>query len=1302
MTTKRLVPRSNKDGGIGSQDKPWLNGYFKETHAVGSMFYPTTTSLARPNNVQTGQIFFDTTINGLIIWDGTKWIELTNPISFALNVLTVTTDGEYGIGGQVGGGGIYSKGQQVTLTATADQHYSFVRWSGDLTELAQELERITTVNMTDSFNIFAEFAVETYTLTLQAGPNGSIVSGSGSYPYSTYAEIEANPDPGYDFTGWSSNVAGSVVDPSSAKTQVFVDADMNITASFALKPYEIFTNIFGSGEVVIQNTATYNSQVVIEKNPSPGYDNNNELTKIRDRSGQEIEVLTKADGRQFFNMPNSDVFVDVFFDPITYNIVDESDDNTSISITKTTANVGDKIYFSVNFPRGYEQDGSITVQTLSGSTINLTAEDSEGVNFSFIMPADQVYLRANSALVSYEITLNEEPSTTATLNARTQTLSEYSNNPEAFITSANYGNKVFIDIVESAGFKFKSASGIKNNGGFLSVAGFHKPGIHEYGMNLNYDYHRNYDPRTNDNSNVHFYMPEDDVTLTLNFEEHIYSLRADFIPIHYFYSYSISEIQDSILNFTYYPSLDDPYLALKSYGNTSSTLNKGLDFQFVVSSGYNNIEFSSKGDTFNNGYIELRVPLNTTILQLKTFLESSNSYNLELSTNISDDYIVTAQSSLIPGVYSNDTPGSITINKTDYSAGDDIEIILDPDPGYKSLTDEVSLLRMDNGQPIEHTTVLDESNNNLTVIFNAPDAGVFCGFKTDQINYIIDISDSSFGTIETSEFLPQSDAGLPMATVDSVIELTHELLNSSYELVNYEAYYTNEIENPGQITDFEIVKSSSSNVSIFSMPAGDLFITPNFMGKNFDIVYRIITGGSLSPDLPSQHRYDSTFEISKNLFIPDEGAKLYSLNVYKYEQDTNTYPSNKGDLITTLSNLTNEPDDYLIQFSMPNYKILIEADFVLDPVPDFIISPESTYYFGDTVTFTDVSTAPAGDGKIASATYTNDSGLSFTNTDTAIRVFTENIDTASYLQVNSVNGSTSYPYGDYNQEWTIIIDFESIPSVVSEGLNLLSRGWHNFHVDTYGEHASPQFYDGTSRLFGKSTYTDVNKKLILTSTGTAVYFGSVHDDGVPYYEGRTNVDGSLTTTPTELLRLFSSHPDYTPSHHYTRHQFRNSWTGLIKDIGFMTTAITADQRSEFFNTNIPDLSFYGSLQDHIACGSKVYPSLDGEKGVISAELKNSIEGQFQFITSLTLPSGSPGDTTGSVDVTLTVTDNQGITKETTKTIEYGLVPLEEPEISSLEKFVTTDDGLNILGTPSITSVETEVVQGGKTITNQLL
>ncbi len=1295
MTTKRLVPRSNKDGGIGSQDRPWLNGYFKETHAVGSMFYPTTTSLARPNNAQTGQIFFDTTINGLIIWDGAKWIELTNPISFALNALTVTTDGEYGIGGQVGGGGIYSKGHQVTLTATADEHYSFVGWSGDLTELAQPLERITTVNMTDSFNIFAEFAVETYTLTLQAGPNGSIVSGSGSYPYSTYAEIEASPDFGYDFTGWSSSVAGSVVDPSSAKTQVFVDADMNITASFALKPYEIFTNIFGSGEVVIQDTATYNSQVVIEKNPSPGYDNNNELTKIRDRSGTLIDVFTKADGRQFFSMPNSDVFVDVFFDAITYNIVDESDDNTLISITKTTANVDDKIYFSVNFSRGYEQDGSITVQTLSGSTVNVTAEDSEGVNFSFIMPADQVYLRANSALVSYEITLHEEPSATATLNARTQTLSEYSNNPEAFITSANYGNKVFIDIVESAGFKFKSASGIKNNGGFLSVAGFHKPGIHEYGMNLNYDYHRNYDPRTNDNSNVHFYMPEDDVTLTLNFETHKYLLRADFIPIYYFYPYSISAIQDSILNFTYYPSLDDPYLALKSYGNTSATLNKGLDFQFVVSSAYNNIEFSSKGDTFNNGYIELRVPLNTTILQLKTFLESNNSYNFELSTNISDDYIITAQSSLIPGAYDNNTPGSITTNKTDYNAGDDIEIILDPDPGYKSPTDEVSLLRMDNGQPIEHTTVLDESNNNLTVFFDAPDAGFFCGFKADEINYIIDVSASSFGTIETSDLLPQSASGLPLATVDDVIELTHEPLNSSYELVNYEAYYTNEIENPGESIDFEIVKSSNSNVSTFSMPAGDLFITPNFMGKNFDIVYRIITGGSLSPDLPSQNRYDSTLEITKNLFIPDEGAKLYSLNVYKYETDTNTYPSNKGDLITTVSNLTNEPDDYLIQFSMPNYKILIEADFVLDPVPDFIISPESTYYFGDTIELTNISTAPSRDGRVIDSVFANSYNIPFTNTDTALRIFAEHQSISSQVRV-----TTPFDYFDYTKSWTIMVNMKKVDLARPEydAGSIYGQRGNNFITNSdQADNQSFYVYQNGVSKFQDQRHTSYPEKWLITCTGSSIHFYGQRADG----QIDTMGGGSLASLPAldqaDDLILFNGSDTRG---FYATHSF----AGVFKDIGFMQTSISSAERSNFFanGVGIPDLSFYDSLHDHIACGSKQYPSLDGEKGNIKAILERGGDYQFQNILNLTLPDGSPGETSGSIDVTLTVTDDQGITKETTKTIEYGLVPLEEPEISSLEKFVTTDDGLNILGTPSITSVETEVVEGGQTITNQLL
>ena len=95
-------------------------------------------------------------------------------------------------------------------------------------------------------------------------------------------------------------------------------------------------------------------------------------------------------------------------------------------------------------------------------------------------------------------------------------------------------------------------------------------------------------------------------------------------------------------------------------------------------------------------------------------------------------------------------------------------------------------------------------------------------------------------------------------------------------------------------------------------------------------------------------------------------------------------------------------------------------------------------------------------------------------------------------------------------------------------------------------------------------------------------------------------------------------------------------------------------------------SFYGNLYDAIKCATKTHPSLNGEKGNIQAQFIEGSETQFKSFATLDLPTGSPGDITGSIDVTLTVTDDQGLTDTDTQTITYALPLLGAPEVSDAE------------------------------------
>ena len=97
--------------------------------------------------------------------------------------------------GVVTGGGEYYYGDEITLTATVNEGYHFVKWSDGATN------PIRTITVIDHLTLIAEFAVNVYIVTLTA-ENGT-VTGSGVYNHGTEVTLTATPDKGYKFVQWS-------------------------------------------------------------------------------------------------------------------------------------------------------------------------------------------------------------------------------------------------------------------------------------------------------------------------------------------------------------------------------------------------------------------------------------------------------------------------------------------------------------------------------------------------------------------------------------------------------------------------------------------------------------------------------------------------------------------------------------------------------------------------------------------------------------------------------------------------------------------------------------------------------------------------------------------------------------------------------------------------------------------------------------------------------------------------------------------------------------------------------------------
>lgn len=121
-------------------------------------------------------------------------------------------------------------GTKVTLTATANDGYTFDGWYEGETKLASTI--LTAFeNKTLTAKFIEEEAVETYTLTLTVAPAGSgTVTGGGTYEKGAKPRITASAKSGYVFDGWYEN--GLKTSFGSSVTLGGMTKNRSLTAKF--------------------------------------------------------------------------------------------------------------------------------------------------------------------------------------------------------------------------------------------------------------------------------------------------------------------------------------------------------------------------------------------------------------------------------------------------------------------------------------------------------------------------------------------------------------------------------------------------------------------------------------------------------------------------------------------------------------------------------------------------------------------------------------------------------------------------------------------------------------------------------------------------------------------------------------------------------------------------------------------------------------------------------------------------------------------------------------------------------------
>ena len=190
-------------------------------------------------------------------------IELQVPVY----TLTVNTEGSGSVNPSAG---TYASGTVVNVTATPDIGWTFNNWSGDVPS-GHETDNPVTITMDSNKTVTAHFTEDQYTLTVIIDGNGTVIKNPDqtTYTYGTIVELTANPDSGWSFSHWSSDLSGS-----NNPKYITMDSDKTVTAHFTEDQYTLTVIIDGNGTVIKnpdQTTYTYGTIVELTANPDSGW-----------------------------------------------------------------------------------------------------------------------------------------------------------------------------------------------------------------------------------------------------------------------------------------------------------------------------------------------------------------------------------------------------------------------------------------------------------------------------------------------------------------------------------------------------------------------------------------------------------------------------------------------------------------------------------------------------------------------------------------------------------------------------------------------------------------------------------------------------------------------------------------------------------------------------------------------------------------------------------------------------------------------------------------------------------------------
>ena len=202
------------------------------------------------------------TLNGLVSVDQIAIGSLANslpsaPAPTATNAVTYNGNGNTGGSAPVDGYSPYTNSATVTVLGAGSltkTGYTLTNWNTVANGSGTSYATNATFTITSNVTLYAQWTINTYTLTYTAGANGTL---SGTTPQTvTYNgngnTVTAVPSTGYHFTSWSDGVS------TAARTDMGIVNNTNVTANFAINTYNIVASAGSHGSISPNGTTVVN------------------------------------------------------------------------------------------------------------------------------------------------------------------------------------------------------------------------------------------------------------------------------------------------------------------------------------------------------------------------------------------------------------------------------------------------------------------------------------------------------------------------------------------------------------------------------------------------------------------------------------------------------------------------------------------------------------------------------------------------------------------------------------------------------------------------------------------------------------------------------------------------------------------------------------------------------------------------------------------------------------------------------------------------------------------------------------